>query len=98
MKYRIKFSTGMALLCVILGIVGKVTAEVWDGQTFDKYSVTYSYSGYVEEYTNGDEFCHSWILPPGFSLLHWLFLAVVYGVLLIYIFLGVAIVSDIFME
>ena len=71
---------------------------MWDGREYDLYNVDNFQRGYVEEYSNLDEFCHSVILPPGFSLINSFILAVIYFIALIYLFLGIAIVSDIFME
>lgn len=66
----------------------------WD---FDeKYEKEYKRGRFIE--FSDDEFCHSWILFPGYSLYPWYYLAFVYGMVLIYLFLGVAIISDIFME
>jgi len=55
--------------------------------------------GYVEEYYNSeDERCMSFILIPGIQLLSKPFLGVVYLIFLMYLFLGISIVADIFME
>ena len=53
--------------------------------------------GVLVEFTNKDEFCDSWVLIPGTNLLNDYFLAFVYACTLIYMFLGIAIISDIFM-
>ena len=55
-------------------------------------------NGFMEEYTNKGNFCHSWVLIPGTSLINSGFLTFVYLVWLIYLFVGISIVSDIFME
>lgn len=57
-----------------------------------------SSNGFVEEYTNMENFCHSWVIVPGTSLINNGFLAVAYLIGLCYLFVGIAIVSDIFME
>ena len=57
--------------------------------------------GFVEEYFNEDSprLCHSYlILVPGTSLLNENLLAVTYLVFLGWLFLGIAIIADIFME
>jgi len=41
---------------------------------------------------------HSWVLIPGTPLLPTGFLAVIYFLILVWLFMGIAIVSDIFME
>ena len=57
--------------------------------------------GYVQEYSNKDAimpFCHSALLLPGLSLLNEGALSVALLLCLLYLFLGVAIVADLFME
>ena len=54
--------------------------------------------GYIDEYTNKETFCHSWIFTPGLSLLGDATLGVCYLLLLIWLFVGIAILADIFME
>jgi solute carrier family 8 (sodium/calcium exchanger) len=55
--------------------------------------------GYVEEFYNSEEErCMSWVLIPGIQLLSKPFLGVVYLIFLLYLFLGISIVADIFME
>jgi len=50
------------------------------------------------EYTNKNEFCHSWVITEGVSLLPYWLLAIIYFLGLAYLFLGIALVSDIFMD
>lgn len=66
--------------------------------SFDKYLRTETHKGYIDEYSNKEEFCHSFILIPGSSLVSEGVLCVVYLITLFYLFLGIAIISDIFME
>ena len=73
------------------------SSYVWQQTKYDKFLRTEQFGGYVEEYTN-KEFCHSWIIIPGISLYNDSLLGVAYLLILLYIFLGVAIVADIFME
>jgi len=40
----------------------------------------------------------SWLLPIGYSQYSWQFLGVVYVLILCWLFIGIAIISDIFME
>lgn len=55
--------------------------------------------GRIVEFNNRDEgFCDSFILVPGMTIMSNGLLAVVYFVFLIYLFLGISIISDIFME
>ena len=57
-----------------------------------------SANGFVEEYTNMEVYCHSFVLILGTSLINNGFLTFVYLIALGYMFVGVTIVSDIFME
>lgn len=41
--------------------------------------------------------CTSWVLIPGIALLPWGLLAVFYLITLVYLFLAIGIISDIFM-
>jgi len=52
----------------------------------------------MEFFSNRDSVCISWVIFPGVELLPYQFLAIVYFFALIYLFLGVAIVADSFME
>jgi len=54
--------------------------------------------GRIIEYTNKDEFCHSYVLLPGMSILHPVLLGLIYFIGLMYLFLGIGIISDIFMS
>jgi hypothetical protein len=55
--------------------------------------------GRIVEFTNREEgFCNSFILVPGISIMGKTPLAILYFVFLIYLFLGISIISDIFME
>ena len=55
-------------------------------------------NGYIDEYTNKEIFCTSWVFNPGFSLLGDGALAVFYLIMLFWLFIGIQILSDIFME
>lgn len=57
--------------------------------------------GFIEEYYDGDlddGYCKSDILLPGLTLQSTRTLATLYLVMLAYLFLGISIVADIFME
>ena len=71
---------------------------MWDGKEYEQYYFKDYKRGYVEEYTDGDDFCHSYVIPPGFSLGNRWVLAFIYFAALAYLFLGIAIISDVFME
>lgn len=46
-------------------------------------------------FTNGDEFCDSYILVPGMTILPRGVLALIYGIFLCYIFVGLFVISDV---
>ena len=71
---------------------------VWHATEFDMFKRQDQSTGYIEEYSNKETFCHSSLLTPGASLMNDSFMAVIYFLILIYFFLGIAIVADIFME
>ncbi len=96
--WRLKFSGIATLAMCLITLVTPIVAEVWDGKDYDRYTLTYMPRGYIEEYSEREEFCHSWLLPPGFALMHWLILIIIYLLILAYLFLGIAIIADIFME
>lgn len=54
-------------------------------------------SGFVEEFYDEIQ-CHSWVLIPGTSLMGNAKMGIVYLIGLGYLFLGITIISDIFME
>ena len=54
--------------------------------------------GYIDEYANTEEFCTTWVFNAGISLLPEYTLAICYFLFIIWLFLGIQILSDIFME
>lgn len=76
-----------------------VTASYYyDGEEFDKVQVKYFPRGRITEYTNLEEFCDSWALLPGITTLNPVLLTIMYMVTLFWMFLGMNIVADIFMN
>ena len=71
---------------------------LWEGQTFEKHMRISQPQGYIDEYTNKETFCHSFIVHPGMSLMSDASLGVVYLLFLFWLFIGIAILADIFME
>lgn len=67
--------------------------ESWDMEHRKKFS-----RGQIYEVSDKDEFWHSWILIPGTPLIAEWLLAIAYFFGLIYLFLGIALVSDVFMD
>lgn len=64
---------------------------------YDNYTLTMQPQGFIEEFWTKQR-CSSIILIPGTSLLGSTLMGIVYLLTLGYLFLGIAIVSDIFME
>ena len=71
---------------------------LWEGEEFSKFIRQNNAGGFIEEYTNKETFCHSFVYHPGLSLLGDGALAVVYLLFLFWLFIGIAILADIFME
>ena len=58
---------------------------LWDGVIYDKFVRKQMSNGYIDEYTNKEIFCTSWVFNPGFSLLDDGALAVFYLILLFWL-------------
>jgi hypothetical protein len=54
--------------------------------------------GRIVYFSKNEDVCTSAILIPGIAVMGTGFLATVYGLVLIYLFLGISIVADIFMS
>lgn len=67
------------------------------GTTYTGHVKTIHSQGYVEEYYNGER-CASYLLLPGMSLMPNGVMATIYFLFLMYLFLGISIIADIFME
>lgn len=68
------------------------------GEEYEKTLTTYYTRGSITAYTNKEEFCTCWILPPGMTILSTTAQFLIYMFTLFYLFLGISIVSDVFME
>lgn len=68
------------------------------GESFTNTTTTYYTRGSITAFTNREEFCQCWIIPPGMNLLNEGTQFIIYMLMLFYLFLGISIVSDIFME
>lgn len=73
------------------------TTFTFKGKNYTNYIRTMHSQGYVEEYYDGDR-CSSYLLLPGINLLNRRMMAFFYFITLMYLFLGISIISDIFME
>jgi solute carrier family 8 (sodium/calcium exchanger) len=71
---------------------------LWQGLEYSKIRKVERQSGYVEEYTSSEKFCESWMLLPGSSLMPAGVTASALMVVLLYVFLGMTVLTDIFVE
>jgi hypothetical protein len=101
---RSKFTLLMATVAIIcLGIASRfVEAEdekiKWNGEEWEAMAVESYPRGRIVYFSQNEEICTSAILIPGIAIMGTGFLATMYGCVLIYLFLGISIVADIFME
>lgn len=93
---RFKFMV-FGLIAVLSGnlVVEAVNLARYAGYE-DSVINTYS-RGQIVEYANDEDFCHSYVLLPGTPLIHKSILIFAYLAALIYLFLGISIIADIFM-
>ena len=71
----------------------------WDGQTWSSIGISQFERGRIVHFSKNFYVCHAYgILFPGVSLLPTPVLAIFYALALIYLFMGIGVVSDIFME
>ena len=71
---------------------------IWMGEEYESFLRVKQTGGYIDEYTNKETFCTTWIFHPGISLLGDAALGVCYLLFLGWLFIGIAILADIFME
>jgi len=71
---------------------------LWEGVEYESFVRKPQSGGYIDEYTNKDTYCHSWIFHPGLSLLPDAALGICYLLFLFWLFMGIAILADLFME
>lgn len=105
---RAKWTTGFAsLILICLGVFSNFIhgAEeedlekiTWNGEKWITMDVEEYDRGRIVYFSKNTEMCSSALLLPGVATLSSGFLAVCYGLALIYLFLGIAIVAEIFME
>jgi hypothetical protein len=69
----------------------------YNGTYYESYVKTQNVNGFVEEYYSG-EFCSNFLIVPGTSLMSNATLGIAYFIFLLYLFLGISINADIFME
>ena len=94
--YSVSAVTALVIFCHLL--MGNSSTFTYKGESYDQQSIDKYDRGQIVEYTNQDEFCHSWILITGTPLQPTWLLAIAYFVTLVYLFLGIALISDVFMD
>jgi len=99
---RAKWSTGFATVAVLcqflLSFVLSKDGITWNGQKWSSMDVEEYDRGRIVYFSKNTSVCSSILLIPGIATLNRGFLAFAYGFALIYLFLGIAIVAEIFME
>lgn len=71
---------------------------MWNGNEYASEDEVVFPRGRIHYYSYNTEVCNSWVLVPGTALLPIGLLAICHCLSLIYLFLGIGIVSDIFMD
>lgn len=87
-----------AIVLCALYFTADANTFTYKGETYSKQSIETFSRGQIVEHTDEDDFCHSWILITGTSLRPTIVLIIAYFAGLVYLFLGIALVSDIFMD
>jgi len=70
----------------------------WDSQEWKSEDEAVFERGRIHYYSMNTEVCNSWVIVPGTAILPRGLLAIGYGFTLIYLFLGIGIISDVFMS
>jgi len=89
---------------LVIGLITRdyfVTAEdediiKWNEKEWASEDIATYPRGVIKYYGSNSEICNSPILVPGIPLLPRGLLAIVYGLALVYLFLGISIVADLF--
>ena len=107
---RVKYMSLIALSGLVVDFLSKQVADaridpnIYDGpyrfggESYAQFLRIKKPGGYIDEYTNKETFCHSWIIFPGVSLLPDAALGIAYLLFLFWLFIGISILADIFME
>lgn len=74
-----------------------VHAYTWQGREYEHRKYTTFERGSIEVFSNNDEVCSSGIIIPGTELLDYPLLGTFYFLGMAYLFLGIAIIAEIFM-
>jgi len=69
----------------------------WDGQEWYSQEETAFERGRIHYFSSNTEVCNSWVLIPGTAIQPKGLLGIAYCLTLIYLFMGISIVSDVFM-
>ena len=88
---------GMAIWLAINIVIAQDAVDVTRWEDYDSIDEIVRDRGQIVEFSNDDNFCRSWVIPGGFSLVNKIILGIFYFATLCYLFLGIAIIADIFM-
>jgi solute carrier family 8 (sodium/calcium exchanger) len=85
------------ILCMGLLVSSQITdLTKWTNEYDDVHTQTFD-RGRIVEFADDEDFCHSYVLVPGTPLISRAILIIAYFLCLVYLFLGISIVADIFM-
>ena len=109
--FRAKFGIGLVMICLAINLCASYAYAVsekhpcvvgedqlcYDGEGFISTETEWYPRGRIVYYSQNEQVCNSSLLIPGTAILPNGLLAVFYALTLIYLFLGIYVVSDIFM-
>ena len=107
--FRAKFGVGLVMICLAINLCASYAYAAadacvagadhlcYDGEAFASTETEWYPRGRIVYYSQNEQVCNSSLLIPGTAILPNGLLAVFYGLTLFYLFLGIYVVSDIFM-
>jgi solute carrier family 8 (sodium/calcium exchanger) len=96
---RVKIASALVSVITAFSLIAGTVAEYsWKGTDYLKREDEIFSRGRTTYFTNNDEFCTSFILTPAWNLQSRYLNGVLYLLCLIFIFVGVSIISDNFMD
>jgi len=107
--FRAKWSIGLVVICLVVNLCASFAYGAkepcvagsehlcYDNEAFSSTETEWYPRGRIVYYSHNDLVCNSSLLIPGTAILPNGLLAVFYALTLVYLFLGIYVVSDIFM-
>jgi len=108
--FRAKWSIGLVMICLVVNLCASFAYGAkecgegaaynhlcYDGEVFTTTETEWYPRGRIVYYSHNEQVCNSSLLIPGTAILPSGLLAVFYALCLVYLFLGIYVVSDIFM-